>query len=245
MKRIDCRVCKSKNLKMIWDFGMTPLANSYVTDIDKPELFFTLKVNQCQKCTNVQLAHVVNPDLLFKHYLYASSASPLLIKHFEDFAQKMGKKNFVIDIGGNDGILLKPFEKLGSKVLNVDPSDIECSVPKLREFFTTDTARTILKEYGKADLITACNVFAHIDDLDEIVEGVKLLLSDGGQFVIEVADLEQMLADGTFDLVYHEHLNFWSEKAFRKFFELRNMQISEVKHISTQGGSLRVYVKQN
>lgn len=244
-RRFDCRVCKSKNLKKIWDFSRTPLANSYVEkkDLDKAELFFPLQVNQCQECTNVQLAHVINPDLLFKNYLYASSASPLLVKHFEIFAAKMGKQKFVIDIGGNDGILLIPFKKLGSRVLNIDPAkNLRCDVPIIRKFFTNKLAKQIVKEYGKADLITACNVFAHIDDLDDIVRGVKVLLSNNGLFVIEVANLDQMLKDGTFDMVYHEHLNFWSKKAFKKFFELRKMKVVKIEHIETQGGSLRVYV---
>lgn len=244
-RRLDCRVCKSKNLLKIWDFGMTPLANSYVDDVDKEELFFPLQVNQCSKCGNVQLVHVVDPELMFKNYLYTSSTSPVFVKHFKDFAKKMGKKRFIVDIGGNDGILLRPFKKMGCMVLNIEPSDIECDLPTIRKFFTKDLVEDLIGAQGcsKADLITATNVFAHIDDLDEVVEGVKILLDTDGIFVVEVVDLDQMLKDGTFDLIYHEHVNYWSEKAFRKFFQLRGMEVIEVEHTPVHGGSLRVYAR--
>lgn len=243
-RRYDCRVCGCRNLQLMWDFGMTPLANSYVAkeDLDKPEMFYPLQVNQCTVCENIQLAHIVDPELLFTEYLYSSSTSSVFVKHFEDFAAKMGKKKFVIDIGGNDGILLKPFEKLGSKVLNVEPAqNIQSSVPKLTQFFNSITAGGIVNAHGKADLVTATNVFAHIDDLDDVVKGVKIVLEDDGVFMIEVADVDVMLKKGSFDLIYHEHLNYWSEKTLREFLKLRGMKIIDVEHIPVHGGSLRVY----
>lgn len=238
-------MCKSEDLKEVLDLGMTPLANNYLTkeELDKPETYYPLILNECKECKNVQLAHVVNPDLMFKNYLYESSTSPVFVKHFEDFANKMGKKKFVIDIGGNDGILLKPFQNLGSKVLNVDPSDIKCGVPTIREYFTSKLAKKILKKYGKADLITATNVFAHADDLDDILEGVKILLDKDGQFVVEVTNLNVMLEQGTFDLIYHEHVNYWSVPAFERFFTQRGMYVDMAESISTHGGSIRIYAR--
>lgn len=243
-RRLDCRVCRSLSLKTVLNFGTTPLANSYLEHPDQEETFYPLQVNQCTECGNVQLAHIVDPEILFSTYFYASSVSAGLVKHFTEFAQKMGKQHFVIDIGGNDGILLEPFQTLGSKVLNIDPaSNIPCDVPVIHEFFNIKVAQRVVREMGRADLVTATNVFAHIDNLDEVVNGVKLLLTDRGQFVVEVSDLEQMMLKGTFDQIYHEHVNYWSETALRKFFELRNMDVVKVEKIPIQGGSLRVYAR--
>lgn len=245
-RKTICRVCTTENLEKVLDFGMTPLANSYVDkkDLDKPELFFPLQVNKCRLCDNLQLAHVVDPEIMFKNYLYASSTSPVFVKHFEEFAEKMGKKEFVVDIGSNDGILLKPFQDMGCKVLGVEPAEnIKSDVPVVRAFFTTGLAKKIVSEDGKADLITATNVFAHIDDLDEIVNGVKILLKDDGVFVVEVTDAEQMLKDGTFDLIYHEHVNYWTDSTIRRFFSLRGMQVSKIEKVAVHGGSLRVYAR--
>lgn len=245
-RRRTCRVCNKQGVKLLWDFGMTPLANSYLTvnHLDKPELFFPLQVNRCENCGNLQLAHVVDPKALFRHYLYESSTSPVFVKHFEDFAEKMGKKRFVIDIGGNDGILLRPFKKLGSRVLNIEPArNINADkIPTIHEFFTSKLANKLLRTHPKADLITATNVFAHADDLNDIVDGVKMLLSEDGVFVVEVTDLDEMLKAGSFDLIYHEHVNYWSEETIRKFFELRGMS-TEVERVPVHGGSLRVYAR--
>lgn len=247
-KRKNCRVCfDNKKLKLLWDFGMTPLANSYlaVNELDKPEYFFPLQVMQCGNCGNIQLSHVVEPKILFSNYLYESSTSPVFVKHFEDFARKMGKKKFVIDIGGNDGILLRPFRKKGSRVLNIEPArNIKAeNIPTIHRFFTLVLAKQLFKTHPPADLITATNVFAHVDDLDQIVEGVKILLAKGGLFVVEVADFDQMLKAGSFDLIYHEHLNYWSEDTIRKFFLYRGMEVVDVEHIPVHGGSLRVYAR--
>lgn len=243
-RRTDCRVCKSKNLEKVLDLGMTPLANSYLTKVDQEEAYYPLQLMQCGACKNVQLAHVVDSKVMFSHYLYTSSTSPVFVKHFEDFAEKMGKKKFVVDIGGNDGILLKPFSSMGCRVLNIEPAEnIECELPTIRTFFTSGLAKQIVKEYGKADLVTATNVFAHIDDLDDVVEGVKILLEEDGIFMVEVADLDQMLKDGSFDLIYHEHVNYWSLDSFIKFFGLRGMYVSDVERVPVHGGSLRIYAR--
>jgi hypothetical protein len=248
-RRFDCRVCKSRHLTEVADFGMTPLANNYITDkeLDLAETFYPLQVNACDDCGNIQLAHVVDPSLLFKEYLYVSSTSPVFVKHFEDFAKEYVKEfhpKDIIDIGGNDGILLKPFEKLGCEVLNIDPAEnIESQIPTMRAFFSLEVARDALIWFGQADLITATNVFAHIDDLDDVVEGVKVLLAENGQFMVEVCNLDQMLESGTFDLIYHEHLNYWTEQTLKTFFELRGMKVVKVEHIPVHGGSLRVYAR--
>ncbi len=245
-RRKTCRVCWSKNLVKVFDLGMTPLANSYLSkeDLDKPEVFYPLILNRCSDCGNYQLAHVVDSETLFSNYLYESSTSPVFVKHFKDFAFDMGKKDFVVDIGSNDGILLKPFQDMGCKVLGIEPAtNLNSSVPMISMFWSSKLGKVLAGQYGKADLITATNVFAHIDDLDDVIKGVKNLLTPNGIFVIEVTDVEKMLKDGTFDLIYHEHVNYWGKDTIRKFFELRNMEVTEIEDIPTHGGSLRVYAR--
>src|SRR3989344_7076449 len=131
VKRTDCRVCKNSSLSPILSLGLSPLANSFLTEeqLKSDEYFFPLKLNFCKACGQVQLADIVHPDLLVKNYLYISSTSPVFIKHFEQFAKEvyerfsLNQDSLVIDIGSNDGILLKPFQNLGAKVLGVDPAE--------------------------------------------------------------------------------------------------------------------------
>lgn len=234
------------NLESIWDFGMTPLANSYPDNQDGSEDFYPLETYFCTDCSNVQLGHIVDSKTLFTDYLYASSTSPVFRKHFENFAKKYNDEfhpNRVLDIGSNDGILLKPFMDLGVTVFGVEPSQIPTTVPTIHQFFTTKTAEMLLYDPGKFDLITATNVFAHVDDLDEIVNGVKMLLTDEGQFVVEVVDIDQLLKKKTFDLVYHEHVQTWSLETLKTFFRRHDMTVVDAEDISTHGGSIRVYVK--
>jgi SAM-dependent methyltransferase len=248
--RNTCRVCLGDKLEKLWDFGMTPLANSYLTkeELNNPKTFYPLIVNKCVGCGNLQLSHVIDPRVMFENYLYVSSTSKVFRDHFINFANTVNP-NFIIDIGSNDGILLKPFKDRGIRVLGVDPAveiakkATEEGIPTIPEFFDTRISNLIVKEYGQADLITATNVFAHIDDLEEVISGVKIMLNSKGGFVVEVPDLDIMLRKGSFDLIYHEHLNYWNEKSLTTFFNLHNMLVDKVERTPVHGGSLRVYAK--
>ena len=182
VKKISsCRICKSKRLKKVISLGASPIANAFLTEkqINEPESYFPLELYLCLECGLVQLGHVVSPDLLFRNYLYVSSTSPIFIKHFEDYAKnvfhklRLTKNSLVVDIGSNDGILLKPFKKLGTKVLGIDPAlDIAKKATKngletIPDYFDTKLAKKIVESHGKAKVITANNVFAHIDNIDE------------------------------------------------------------------------------
>lgn len=255
-KVTTCRICGSDKLTPVLSFGSTPLANSFLTesDLSKSEPFFPLEVNFCESCYLLQLAHVVSPDLLFKNYLYVSSTSKVFVEHFEAYAKdvydqfKLDDKSLVVDIGSNDGILLKPFKNLGVKVLGVDPAQniakeaTKQGLKTLPEYFTEQTARKISKIYGKADVVTANNVFAHTNDIGELVKGVKILLKQDGVFVIEFPYLGDMIQKNLFDLVYHEHLSHFSIKPLITFFALQGMKVFDVKKVSSHGGSARVFV---
>ena len=252
-----CRMCQSKSLEKILSFGKTPPANSFLKkeQLKKTEPFFPLDVYFCQKCGQLQLGHVVNPDILFKNYLYVSSTSPVFVKHFQEYAEDIFKRfslnpnSFVVDIGSNDGILLSPFKKLGMRILGVDPAiDIALKATKhglstWGTYFDPEVAAKIKASYGEANVITANNVFAHVHNLDNLIIGVKLLLNKDGIFVIEAPYLVDFIEKNLFDTVYHEHLSYLSIRSLVAFFTRHEMTVFDVQRTSAHGGSIRVFVK--
>ena len=173
----------------------------------------------------MQLRDIVSPDILFRDYVYVSSTSRSFVEHFESYAADVAKdfdvKNkLVIDLGSNDGVLLKPFKSLGAKVLGIDPA-IEIArkatqegIETLPEFFTPDLAKDIVAKRGNAKIISANNVFAHIDDVKAVLEGADILLSGDGVFVAEFPYLVDFINKGLFDTVYHEHLSYYGVRQY-------------------------------
>ena len=252
-------MCKGKHLKKIISLSPTPPANAFLAkkDFKKKEPFFPLQVNFCLDCGQLQLTHVVSPWLLFRNYVYVSSTSSVFIAHFEEYANdlikrfKLNKNSHVIDIGSNDGILLKPLKKNGIKVLGVDPAvkiakeATKNGIKTLPRYLNLKLAKEIIKRFGYADVVTANNVFAHINDLDEIVKSVKTLIKETGVFVIEFPYLVDFIEKNLFDTIYHEHLSYLSLRPLIALFKRHEMEIFDAKKVNTHGGSLRVYVKKN
>ncbi len=265
--RSDCRMCGSEELVKVWSFGQTPLANSYLKpeQAGRPEPYAPLDVYYCQNCHLVQLKDVVDPDLLFSNYLYVSSTSPVFVKHFEDFAQTLierflrplpssplpQKKEspLVVDVGSNDGTLLKPLQKEGVKVLGIDPAENVAAMASAQgietwaEYFTPQVAEKVVQEKGRAQVITANNVFAHTDEVDIFAEAVKRLLAPDGVFVFEVQYLADLMAKNLFDIVYHEHVCYYSVHPLVKFFQKHNLEVFDVERPPVHGGSLRVFAQ--
>lgn len=255
----SCRMCKSTKLRKAISLGSTPLANSFITknNLSLPEPFYPLKVNFCSSCGHLQLGHTVSPELLFKNYVYVSSTSPVFVAHFEEYARtvykklKLSKNSFVVDIGSNDGILLKPFKKLGVKVLGIDPAAeiaetaTRQGLETIPQFFDQQLAREIVAKHGETDAVFANNVFAHVDDIDELTDAVRTLLKPSGVFIIEVPYLVDLLEKNLFDTIYHEHLSYYAIKPLVKFFNRHDMEVFDVKKTSSHGGSIRVFVKKN
>lgn len=255
--RHDCRVCRGSRLTKVLSFGTTPLANAFVTRAQQhePELFFPLSVSLCRDCGLLQLQDIVSPTVLFTHYFYASSTSPVFRAHFEEFATaavkrfELASQALIVDIGSNDGILLKPFLEAGCRVLGIDPAKNLARVARRQgipteiAFFSKSLAGKLVKRHGRAEIITATNVFAHIDDLDEIVAGVKVLLKPRGTLIVEVPYLVDFIEQNIFDTVYHEHLSYFSLAVLEKFFARHGLMVWDVEKVATHGGSLRVYVK--
>jgi len=252
-------LCGSAKLEQVWSFGPTPLANSYLTpeEVGQPEVLAPLDVYYCQDCHLAQLRDVVYPDLLFRNYLYVSSTSPTFVAHFEAYAQTLANRfeltnsDLVIDIGSNDGVLLKPFKELGVRILGIDPAENIAAqatadgIPTVPEYFTPKTAQRVRAEHGPARVITANNVFAHTDDIHTFVEAAKELLTDDGVFVFEVQYLGTLMRDNLFDIVYHEHTNYYHLTPLVSYFERQDMQVFDVGQPAVHGGSLRVYVQRS
>ena len=257
--RSSCRMCGSKDLVKIWSLGETPLANSYIKPSevvqDKPEPLAPLDVYYCQDCHLVQLRDVVDPDVMFANYLYVSSTSPTFVEHFEDYARQLverfglDEESLVVDVGSNDGVLLKPFQAAGVKVLGIDPAENVAAmankegVETWTEYFTPEVAVRVAQEKGKAAIITANNVFAHTDDVERFVQAVKELLKPNGVYVFEVQYLGDLMAKNLFDIVYHEHLCYYSVHPLIKFFAKHGMEVFDVERPAVHGGSLRVYAQ--
>lgn len=248
----SCRICKGTDLTRILALGRHPPAN-VTKDINK-EKKYPLDVFFCGTCNLVQLLDVVDADELFHdEYAYFSSASKPLVDHFASYAEDLKNEylkegDLVVDIGSNDGILLQNFlEKY--RVLGIEPAEKianaarEKGIETLSEFFTVDTAKKIVEKYGKAKIISANNVFAHIDDLDEIVQGVKELLTEGGVFVSESHYLLDLIEHMEFDTVHHEHLCYYSVKPLMHLFERFDMEVFDVQRVKNHGGSIRVFAR--
>lgn len=251
-----CRVCEGKNLKRFLDLGEQPLANAFLKskEAGAGEQNFPLKVCFCEDCNHVQLEDVVDAGLMFRDYVYVSSTSPVFIKHFEDYAKSVYDRfnlqdKLVVDIGSNDGVLLKPFKVLGARVVGVDPAieiakkASEEGIETVADFFSVPVVTDIVKRHQHASVVTANNAFAHIDDWDEVLASLDVLLDDEGVFVIEAPYLLDFIEKKYFDTTYHEHYNYLSIRPLERFFDRKGYQIFDVQKVSSHGGSIRIFVK--
>lgn len=253
-RRSDCRLCHSSNLELVLQLKPSALANEFVKQ-PVEQAKFPLDLFQCLDCEHYQLLDIVNPEILFKNYLYVSGTSQLMRDHFNDYAKEMVQRylltenDLVIDIGSNDSTLLKSFKNLGIKVVGVEPATNLASksnqdgIKTYNNFFNQKTAEEIIINEGKASLITCNNCFAHTDDLDEIILGAKKLLKYGGRFVFEVSYFADVIKNYTFDQLYHEHLDFHHVAPLHKFLTKHNLALEKVKYLNIHGGSIRCYVK--
>lgn len=254
---MKCHICGSDGVKPFLSLGETALANSYLSkeQLFQPEKKFPLEVAFCPVCKLVQLTCVVPPELLFSHYLYVTSTSNTFRLHFTKYAEDVAKEfslnenSLVVDIGSNDGLLLKGFQKFGVKVVGVEPAEnlaelaSKDGVETINDYFNSSVVYELLDSKGKADVVTANNVFAHTTTIHDIAKNVKRLLKDDGVFIIEAAYFVNMLRDMTFDGIYHEHLFHYSLTPLDYFFRKNGMQIFKVQLVPSHGGSLRVFVK--
>jgi len=252
-----CRSSDSTNLKPVLSLGMSPLANNLLDDKTQTEELYPLEITYCPDSHNCQLSYVVPANKMFDNYLYVSSTTKTFRDHFKNASESYIKKynlnsnSLVVDIGSNDGIALAPLKEKGIKTVGVEPAkniaDLanKNGIITINDYFNKTVVEKIIKEHGKADIVTASNVFAHSDKLKEIATNVFSLLKPDGTFIIEVQYLLDTIKDLTFDNIYHEHVNYWSVTSLDFFFKNLGLCITNVEHINTHGGSIRVYVNKN
>ena len=254
-RREDCRLCGSQSLERVCVLAPTPPANAFISPAvkEKAQDLYPLELNLCADCGHVQLGHVVDPSLLFSNYVYVSGTSPSFVAHFETYAKALwsisGAKpgDLAVDIGSNDGTLLRAFRSLGAEIQGVDPAQkiaMEANaagIPTIIDFFSQATAETITAERGKAKIVTANNVCAHIDNLGGVISGVRDVLETDGIFVFEVSYLLDVLEHTLFDTIYHEHLDYHAVRPLRDFFKSQGFVLFHVERIASHGGSIRVF----
>lgn len=252
-----CSFCDSRRMSMIMDFGKVALAGGFL----KPESFnqelkFPLRVYFCSDCYAVQVVDKVPPDILFRnHYFYFSSSIKTLCEHFQGYAEEVTSRflepqsSTVLEFGCNDGVLLCPLADQGIKtVIGVDPAKniIESiddpRVTIVNDFFTEEVAERVVAEYGKVDMVMANNVYAHIPDIQGTTRAVARALSDDGVFVFEVHYLGKVVDEMQYDIIYHEHLYYYSLLSAMKHFERYDMMVFDIKPIPIHAGSIRYYV---
>jgi len=251
-----CVLCENKSLKNVLNFGKTPLANSYLSKINTKEKKFPLICCLCANCGHLQLRYLVNPNLLFKNYLYVSGTSKVLVKHFENYFLTIQKKiklnkshDKILDIACNDGTFLNFFVKTGFKnVIGVEPAlnlralNLKKKIDINSFFFSFKNSFKLKKNYHTFKVITANNVCAHIPDIKNFMLGVKNILDSNGLFIFEVSYLKDVIEKLTFDTIYHEHMSYHSLSPLINFFESIGMSVQDFDLIEAQGGSIRIYI---
>jgi len=250
--RDSCRLCCSHNLQLALPLKPSSLCDAYVQE-KKEQISYPLDLYFCNDCGFAQINTIVNPEIIYRDYIYVTTSSLGLSKHFQGYAEevctqlKFANSKFVVDVGSNDGTLLSFFKAQGHRVLGIEPSaktandTTQKGIDTLAEFFDLALSQKITSQYGFADLITINNLFANIDDLEEFTHGVSQLLAKDGVLVIESSYLLDMIDNMVFDFIYHEHLSYFSILPLIKFFEKFGMHLINVQEVPTKGGSLRYY----
>lgn len=247
---MKCGLCGYGHLIECLNLGQQPLANKYpVREQFAQEEFFPVSVLFCQHCKNVQLGTIISRERMFEDYYYLSSVNAGLVRHFEKLAKTLSDARFVVDIGSNDGILLKPLTELGVKAIGVEPSINVSKIANdqglttLCSFFDDRTADEIEKRYGKPDVIVASSVFTHLENPHQFIDTIIKLLADKGRFIIEVEYIGNILRHIQFERFYLDRIFYYSLTSLQHLFDARGMVLVDVDHIEPHGGSLQVTIQ--
>ncbi|THJ18036.1 MAG: class I SAM-dependent methyltransferase [Nitrospira sp. CG24B] len=259
MGQSGCRSCGATLERTFIDLGMSPLANSYIKpdQLNRMEPFYPLHVYVCEKCLLVQLKQFAAPHDIFSDYAYFSSFSDSWLAHAKAYVDMivgrfgLDLSSKVVEIASNDGYLLQNFVSRGIPVLGVEPASNIAEVAKKKgiqtkvAFFGENTARDVAADGWAADLIIGNNVLAHVPDLNDFVNGLKVLLKPTGLITMEFPHLLQLMQQNQFDTIYHEHFSYFSFLAVEQVFARHGMTLFDVEELSTHGGSLRIYACHN
>ena len=241
--RTTCRACDWPLGESYLHLGDQPLANALLDRPSDPELVAPLAVALCTACGLSQLTVTVDPMVLYAKYPFRSGTTEAWRDHCKAFVQQCGGGGFVVDLAANDGAQLAAFAEAGWNTLGVEPSDVEGvkGIPCLRAFFGQPVAEQIVREYGKPSLIVAQNVVGHVDDPTEFLRSAAFMLAEGGQLVIEVPHVRDLIAQGAFDTIYHEHLNYWSTRPLLHCARSVGLTLDRMDRLSIHGGSRRYW----
>ncbi len=254
-KRTACRACGNNNLKPFLELGPTPLANAFLKTPDEfsREDSFPLDVYFCENCSLVQLLDVIDPEVLFRDYIYVTGTSETMAAHNQKYAQtvvdlqQLTADDLVVEVASNDGSLLHYFKQRGVKTLGVEPARNiaemarQKGIETVNEFFNTHTAAQVRADYGPAKAVIANNVLAHVDDTQDFLRGCKTLLGKNGLVIIEAPYLKELLDRLEYDTIYHEHLCYFSVTALLHLCDAVGLSIVRIDHVPVHGGSLRMY----
>jgi 2-polyprenyl-3-methyl-5-hydroxy-6-metoxy-1,4-benzoquinol methylase len=251
-----CRFCRAPLFRTFVDLGVSPVANAFLgaAQLNKMEPFYPLHAYVCETCLLVQLEDFEAPEHIFNdQYAYFSSYSDSWLDHARRYTEKitarlgLNQDSFVVEIASNDGYLLQYFVKKGIPVLGIEPSGNVASAARkkgidtLVEFLTTNSAKEVVAKKRRADLVLGNNVLAHVPDLNDFVEGLKVLLSEHGVLTMEFPHLLCLIKENQFDTIYHEHFSYFSFLAVGQIFAKHGLRIFDVDQLPTHGGSLRIY----
>lgn len=249
-----CQICRNPNLKSVLFLGYLPPVNQLylIESRPKEQPSYPAELLYCPKCHLVQLGLVVDPRVIFpKEYPYTSGTTKILRDNFANLSNEvmelldLKSSDLVVDIGSNDGTLLSNFTPF-AKVLGITPEDIgrlamEKGIPTILDYFRNEVVAKVRKEYGRAKIVTAANVFAHIEDINGVLENIVSLLQPNGVFISESHYLYSLIETIQYDTIYHEHLRYYSLTSLNYLLKAHGLSIFHVKQIPTHGGSIRVY----
>jgi SAM-dependent methyltransferase len=250
-----CRFCGADLQQTFVDLGMSPLCESYPapSDLSRGEVYYPLHVYVCGNCFLVQLDEFESPESIFSDYAYFSSYSDSWLKHADNYCADMksrfglGENSFVVEVASNDGYLLQYFVQRNVPVMGIEPAAnvakvaVEKGVPTLVKFFGTRLAEELVSEGRSADLVLGNNVLAQVPDLNDFVEGLKVLLKPEGVLTLEFPHLLKLIEHNEFDTIYHEHFSYFSLLTTVKFMETHGLKVFDVEELLSHGGSLRVF----
>ena len=252
-----CRICKSDDLYEFLDLGFTPPADHFLKSdqLSKPEIYYPLKVLMCRSCGLAQLSYTVEPEELYRNeYPYESSMTNSGQRHWQEFAKtvcetyQVKSEDLVVDIGSNVGVLLESFKNQGTNVLGVDPASNIARIAEKRgietwdEFFSLNVSKQIVTSKQKAKIVTATNVFAHVDDLHSFMSAIDLLLDHKGVFIFEAPYFGNLIKHQEYDTIYHEHLSYLLLEPILHLLKPYSMEVIDVQERDIHGGSFRVFI---
>ena len=250
-KGTTCRLCESSQIKLVIPLEEIPITEKYLTgkELGTAVQTFPIDVYMCLDCHHVQLMDVINPEILWDDFTFRTGQAQIIIDHMHDVAsitcEKFGipKGSLIIDVGSNDGTMLGFFKNEGMKVIGVDPAKEianeanNTGIPTIPEFMTTELAKKISLEHGKAALVNCFNTFAHAENMDELMSSISLMVADDGLFMFEVSYLVDIIDNLLLGAIIHEHLCHHSVLPMVKFLKKHNMELIDVRRNKFQGGS--------